>query len=376
MATAAAAGEKPNGETGNPSLERVLYISMNDDDSLFAVGTTFGFHVFETYPLERRFSRDWGSGVGIIEVYKRSNIVALVGIANASRFSPNKLTIWDDRANRVFADVDFHQAINALRLRNNRIVVAVPDNVHVLNFKDLCPLYQISSSVVNPRCLRLSQTSDCPVIACTQFSVSSASSRRGILMIKRDIPSPSVSESAGESSSASEDPTLKKIPAHDGYLMCVALSKDGKLAATASDKGTLVRVWDTESGKQLKEFRRGAESATIWAMCFSNDNSLLAVASSRGTCHLFGIAGVQNVQSRLWSLGGMISYFDSEWSSIQIPVPNERSALSFSSNNQSLFIISCDGTYRKIDLQLGSSTPTATPDPKCGIVNFLQSVKA
>jgi len=363
-ATAAAAG----GENESPSSERVLCVSLNDDHSIFAVGTTYGYYVFNVHPWKRRFFRDWGSGVGIVEVYKKSNIVALVGSETASRFSPNKLTIWDDWREKVVVDVDFHSKIVAMHLRQERILVATSNSVYVLNFKDLSTLATYSASM-EPRTLAIS-TSDTPVFAFSDFVTSTPS---GILKIKRETTAayPQVSSESAELGSSSQNDILS-IPAHNGKITCISLSRDGKLAATASDKGTLVRVWDTETGKMIKELRRGAEYATIWAMCFSDDNSLLAVASSRGTCHIFGIVGVENKQSVLYSLGGMLSYFGSQWSSMKVDVPCEPCCLSFSADKQSLFVISYDGTYRRIELNWGIQPPTAVLDPQNGAVSFLK----
>lgn len=56
---------------------------------------------------------------------------------------------------------------------------------------------------------------------------------------------------------------MNLIHGHDSSLGCFALSFDGKLLATASEKGTLVRVWDTATGEKLQELRRGADHAEI-----------------------------------------------------------------------------------------------------------------
>lgn len=55
------------------------------------------------------------------------------------------------------------------------------------------------------------------------------------------------------------------ISAHTTPLACIALSLDGKRLATASDKGTLVRVWSTEDGSQLQVTLGGGSSGVLRA---------------------------------------------------------------------------------------------------------------
>ncbi|KAL6896901.1 hypothetical protein ACP4OV_007473 [Aristida adscensionis] len=79
------------------------------------------------------------------------------------------------------------------------------------------------------------------------------------------------------------------VPAHRACIACVALSRDGRLLATASSKGTVVRVFSTADGKKLQELRRGKDRADIHCMVFSPDSMWLAVSSDKATIHVFRI---------------------------------------------------------------------------------------
>jgi len=70
--------------------------------------------------------------------------------------------------------------------------------------------------------------------------------------------------------------------------MCLNFS--GSLLATASDKGTLIRIFSTESGQPLQELRRGAEKADIYSICFDIKSKWLACSSDRSTIHIFTVS--------------------------------------------------------------------------------------
>jgi len=48
----------------------------------------------------------------------------------------------------------------------------------------------------------------------------------------------------------------------------MALNFSGSLLATASDKGTLIRIFSTEDGTPLQEVRRGTDKAEIFSLTF------------------------------------------------------------------------------------------------------------
>jgi len=75
--------------------------------------------------------------------------------------------------------------------------------------------------------------------------------------------------------------------AHESQIAFLTMNYDGSLLATASDKGTLIRLYRTDTGEFLHEVRRGSDKAEIYSVCFSSSSKLLACSSDKGTIHIF-----------------------------------------------------------------------------------------
>jgi len=104
------------------------------------------------------------------------------------------------------------------------------------------------------------------------------------------------------------------VQAHENEIVCMSISQDGKLIATASKKGTLIRVFDT-SGKKVKEFRRGSKDCHIVSISFDAKSKYVACTSSKGTVHVFRLEYGTNSKSALNFMGKLgMNYFESEWS--------------------------------------------------------------
>lgn len=59
------------------------------------------------------------------------------------------------------------------------------------------------------------------------------------------------------------------------------------MLATASDKGTVIRVFSLPNGDRVHEFRRGTYPAKIYSISFNQTSTLLSVSSDTETVHIF-----------------------------------------------------------------------------------------
>ena len=86
-----------------------------------------------------------------------------------------------------------------------------------------------------------------------------------------------------------EKNTTRRFEAHERALFAMCLNYEGNLLCTASEKGTLLRIFSTENGEPLMELRRGKENAKVHTLCFDRKSKFLACTSDRSTIHIFSI---------------------------------------------------------------------------------------
>ncbi|KAL5974874.1 Autophagy-related protein 18d [Asimina triloba] len=363
----------------------LLSVSWNQDYGCFAAGTSRGFQIYNCDPFKETFRRDLKSGgFGIVEMLFRCNILALVGGGANSQYPPNKVMIWDDHQSRCIGEFAFRSEVRGVRLRRDCIVVVLEHKIYVYNFTDLKLLHQIET-LANPRGLCcLSHHSNTSVLACPGL-------HRGQVRV----------EHFGLK-------MTKFINAHDNTIACFTLTMDGLLLATASTKGTLIRIFNTMDGTRLQEVRRGVERAEIYSIALSPNVQWLAVSSDRGTVHIFGLRvrvmgedssnhpendqvpsmAHQNSSASLdalispntgsnpssslsfmkvvpigcnnqikekmarsaYSVGVLPKYFSSEWSFAQFHLPEETRFIAAFGSQNTVMIVGLDGRYKMVYL--------------------------
>nr|GEV53692.1 hypothetical protein [Tanacetum cinerariifolium] len=209
----------------------LFHVSFNQDNGCFACGINQGFRIYNCDPFREIFRRDFdtGGGIGIVSMLFRCNILALVGGGTHPQYPVNKVMIWDDHQGRCIGELSFRSEVRGVRLRRDRIVVVLENKVFVYNFTDLRLLQQIET-FGNPKGLcEVSQGSGEFVMVCLGL-------RKGQVRVEHFASK-----------------RTKYVLAHDSRIACFGLAQDGNVVATASNKGTLVRVFNTHDGTLLHE---------------------------------------------------------------------------------------------------------------------------
>lgn len=85
------------------------------------------------------------------------------------------------------------------------------------------------------------------------------------------------------------------IKAHKSHVTAIALNWQGKLVATASVEGQVIRVHRTTTAAggdkldMVHEFRRGNDQCNIQCINFDTISKWLTCTSEKGTVHVFAI---------------------------------------------------------------------------------------
>ena len=187
----------------------------------------------------------------------------------------------------MICELTFPSAVLAVRLNRKRLTVVLEDEIYLYDIANMSLLYTIPTSP-NP----------------TAICALSPSSQNCYLA----YPLPKPREDTGDKRPSHAPPLSSYIPptsgevlvfdtltlkavnvieAHKSPLCCVSLNSDGSLLATASEMGTIIRVFSVPRGQKLFQFRRGTYPSTIYSMSFNLDSTLLCVSSVSETVHIF-----------------------------------------------------------------------------------------
>ncbi len=300
---------------------KVNFLTFNQTKECFAYINDEGFNVYKCNPLTKSVSRQFNKGtLKSLEMMYKSNIFILIGNGTNPIYPLSKAIIWDDHQSKPIGELAFRSDIKNVKLKRDRIIIVLEHKCYIYNFSDLSLIDSI-------------ETFNNPDGFCTV-----AEGNNNFATLATQVGSIRVE--------LYDEKKTTIIDAHQSKIGYICFNNDSSLIATSSETGTIIRVFNTSSGKLVKEFRRGIEMCKIYNIAFNCNSTYFAVTSSRGTCHIFSLTEHQkNTTSSLSFMSNLLpDYFNSNWSFAKFILPDtESNIISFISSTNDLMIISLSG---------------------------------
>ena len=296
----------PGGEAADAS--EVLAVSFNQDQSCLAVATTRGVKIFSLDAgLECVFEHRMGA-CRIAEMLFRSSLLVVVGAGETHDMSPRRLKVFNTSTRAVIADLPFPDTIAAVRLDRQKLVVVEARRATIFDLATLATQRTIATAR-NERgvvAMTADETGETSLVALPAETFA-AFVRPGTKANKANTRGDGTRDGATDSRLASRlgvvvvhdclnHHAVCEIRAHRAPLAAMAFSSDGRFLATASERGTVVRVHVLPAADErlTKTFRRGVQGAVVRQIAFGpvapGGGIALAASSEKGTVHVFRLA--------------------------------------------------------------------------------------
>uniref|UniRef100_A0A2K5PN73 Uncharacterized protein n=1 Tax=Cebus imitator TaxID=2715852 RepID=A0A2K5PN73_CEBIM len=289
-------------QSGEAGAGQLLFANFNQDNTSLAVGSKSGYKFFSLSSvdkLEQIYECKMGShcvaqagliflassnpptlasqsagiiadteDVCIVERLFSSSLVAIVSLK-----APRKLKVCHFKKGTEICNYSYSNTILAVKLNRQRLIVCLEESLYIHNIRDMKVLHTIRETPPNPAGLcALSINNDNCYLAYP------GSATIGEVQVFDTI----------------NLRAANMIPAHDSPLAALAFDASGTKLATASEKGTVIRVFSIPEGQKLFEFRRGVKRCvSICSLAFSMDGMFLSASSNTETVHIFKLETVK-----------------------------------------------------------------------------------
>lgn len=254
--------------------EKILFIGLNNKKTLVLIGTDSGFHVLNFLTMETILRRKTQGGIGPIDCLETSNILAMTGGGLFPYYPQNKVIIWDESAETIKAELSLKQEVRNVRFKHEYLFVITDNKIYVYSYFENLVLKMVKATVYNPKGLFESNSIDepCYFAYLSNENLVKTENRDGIVHI---FNLSNMEQSV--------------IAAHTSPIQCMKFNYKGNFFATASEKGTLIRIFQTGQTAPARELRRGLENTKIYSLDFDYYDSWLICISKTGTLHAWAL---------------------------------------------------------------------------------------
>ena len=270
---------------------QILYANFNQDFSCISIGTNVGYLIYNVQPLKKYIPKvilniikifffiniELCGGIGIIEMLYKTNILALVGGGIYPKFSINKITIWDNHQDKIISQIRFNSEVIKVKIRKDVIIGALQDRIYIINIITLETI-DILETYNNPQGI---------------FSISYTSNELLIAFPYAKTKGKVQLENFFLTLEESQKNEQKIINAHESQIAYISMNNEGTILATASDKGTLIRIFlISRSDHPISVLRRGKKNVKMNCLVFDLNNEIIGCTSDVGTTHVFNITEI------------------------------------------------------------------------------------
>uniref|UniRef100_A0A8C4ZHF4 WD repeat domain, phosphoinositide interacting 1 n=1 Tax=Gadus morhua TaxID=8049 RepID=A0A8C4ZHF4_GADMO len=247
-----------------------------------SMGTKTGYRLFSITSVDKMDSIHEGvecPEVYIVERLFSSSLVVVVSLA-----TPRRMNVYHFKKGTEICNYSYSNNILSVRLNRQRLVVCLEESIYIHNIKDMKLLKTLLNTPSNPTGLCALSVNHG-----NSYLAYPGSATHGEIIVY----------------DANNLSNVTMIPAHDSPLAAVTFNTSGTKLASASEKGTVIRVFTVPEGHKLFEFRRGMKRyVSISSLSFSADGQFLCASSNTETVHIFKLeqhTPNQEEESPTWS---------------------------------------------------------------------------
>ncbi|VEN46071.1 unnamed protein product [Callosobruchus maculatus] len=227
--------------TSDSNGSKNYFVNFNQDSTSLAVGCRTGYRLYSLNSVEHldQIYSNGGEDCCLVERLFSSSLVAVVSLT-----APRKLKVCHFKKGTEICNYSYSNTILAVKLNRSRLVVCLEESLYIHNIRDMKVLHTIRDTPPNPQglCALSINSGDC-------FLAYPGSS------------------------------TIGEVQIFDAINLRIA---------TASEKGTVIRVFSSTDASKLYEFRRGMKRCVaISCLAFAPCGQFLGCSSNTETVHVF-----------------------------------------------------------------------------------------
>ena len=324
----------------------ILCTQFNQDGSCFIIITSNGFRIYNTEPYKKSFEKIIPEGVHLFEMLYRTNIMAIVKNDNKT-----KVYIIDVNQPKPLIELNIKQNIISMKLRRDKVAIICIDKIFLYSMSSFEILDTLETGENSKGAFGMNQSMENTLIAFPD-------KKEGNIILKN----------YGKDSDI-------LIEAHEKKVENIVITNDGEFLASATQNGSVIRIFNTDNGELLQELRKGIDKSEIKCISFSYNSRLMASSTNKGVVHVFSLdtaigkiekkreedigrqterprKGVKNRRSIFNGIPVLFGkdFFNGEFSFAQIKFKGSDSVCVF--GGEFLYIVGTNGKYYKVKVDL------------------------